>query len=64
MGHPTCVTSMGTFDSQTDFCYTCGGEGNDDADKGVLLFGCSSSHKIVRRSNETNTTTATNCTET
>ena len=23
--HPTCVTSVGTFNNQTDYCYTCGG---------------------------------------
>ena len=25
MGHPTCVKSEGTYDSQKDYCYTCGG---------------------------------------
>ena len=23
--HPTCVKSVGTYDSQKDYCYTCGG---------------------------------------
>ena len=37
MGHPTCVTSGDTYNSQTDLCYTCGGLQDDDG--GSTNFG-------------------------